>query len=225
MFNEFLLAFIPIFFAMDAIGHLDWGIYYHFAARQSPQLVLVLQPAHYIGSYVVVGALFALTFAWFLIQKKIRPAMIVLASVLAACGTIEATQYLVPRHRPHDAQNWLGAAATVGSYPSPSVFLFTLAMIVMGLALWMSQPRWWIRGVYLVIATLLTVWVAVSQFFLPLHFFSDALGGLAGAASIGWIAFLFMQVGSTPNELPVDSQPTVPSNAIQDLSRVQGIQK
>ena len=147
---------------MDAIDHLDWGVYNHFVARHGPGLVLVLQPAHYISSNGVVAALFSLTFAWFLIQKKIRPAMIVPASVLAAWGMIEATQYLVPRTRPHDAQNWLGAAAAVGSYPSSSVFLFTLAMIVMGLALWMSRPPWWIQSVYLLIATLLTVWVAVK---------------------------------------------------------------
>ncbi len=209
---------------MDAIEYLDWGVYNHFAARHR-HLVIVLQPANYVGSYAVIGALFGLAFTWLLVQKKIRPATIVVASALAAWGVIEATQFLVPRHRPPDAQNWLGASTAVGSYPSPRVFLFTLVMIVMGLALWMSRPRLWIRGVYLVLATTLTVWVCVSQFFLPLHFFSDAIGGLAGAGLIGWLAYLFMQLGSHSTELPAVSQPSGPSDAIQDLSRTQGIQK
>jgi membrane-associated phospholipid phosphatase len=85
----------------------------------------------------------------------------------------------VPRLRPH-----------VG-YPSTAVFLFTLAMIMLGFALWdLVRPRW--RALYVLLAAVLFVGVFFSQFYLALAFLTDMLGGLAGAAMVAWIAYQYM---------------------------------
>jgi membrane-associated phospholipid phosphatase len=177
---------------MDAIAELDWGVYAHFDFKPHPGVVRFMQYADALSGYIGVGILLAIAVMLFLLQGKRRSALVALASVGAAIGLIQAARYLVPRPRPHNAENVLAAQEMLGSYPSPSVFLFMLMMILIGLAVWDLARRPWQRGLYVVVAAALTVWVCMSQFFLALHFLSDVLGAMAGAALVGWGAYRFI---------------------------------
>jgi membrane-associated phospholipid phosphatase len=185
---------------MDAIESLDWGTYAHFRFQaqqlqqydQFPLFLSFMQAAYYLSSYVGVGVLILLAVLLFLGQGKPRSALVTLLIFITASALLETIHLVVPRRRPPDAQNWLGADAMLGSYPSAGVFLFTIGATLLGLALW-KLLRPWQRGLYTFIAALLTVWVCMSQFFLALHFLTDVLGGLAGAALFGWIASRYLQ--------------------------------
>jgi membrane-associated phospholipid phosphatase len=213
---------------MDAIESLDWGVYAHFRfqGQQYPAVFPLMQIAYYLSSYVGVSVGLAIAVILFLVQGKRRSALVALVSFASAFGLVDVIRFLVPRRRPEDAENWLGPDAMLGSYPSAGVFLFMLAMILIGFAMW-DLARPWLRGAYVLIAALLTAWVCLSQFFLAIHFLTDVLGGMAGAALIAWIAHRYLDPkGPRPQEgrdtAPVSA---VSSDAIQDLSRSQGIQR
>jgi membrane-associated phospholipid phosphatase len=100
----------------------------------------------------------------------------------------------------------------LGSYPSASVFLFTLAVILIGFALW-DLARPWLRVLYILIAALLTAWVCLSQFFLAIHFLTDVLGGMAGATLISWIAFRYLDRDGPRAEMSSARQSRHPADA------------
>jgi membrane-associated phospholipid phosphatase len=208
---------------MDNIVSLDWGVYYHFdlAGQRDPALFDFMQPARHLGSYAGTAVFLAAAILLFLVRGRIRSAIVATSSMALAVLLIECVQFLVPRRRPTNAQNWLGEGATSGSYPSSDVFLFTLAMILLGMAIWGFKPRAVWRALFLAVAAALTVWVSLSQFVLPLHFFSDVLGGLAGAACVGWTAYMFMKQPTAPRQEPALA---APADAIQDMARTHGIQ-
>ena len=213
---------------MDAIESvLDWGVYSHFRfqVQQYPAVLPFMQAAYYLSSYVGVSSGLSIAVILFLAQGKRRSALVALVSFASSVGLIGVVRFLVPRRRPEGAENWLGPDAMVGSYPSAGVFLFMLAMILIGFAVW-DLARPWTRAAYVLIAAVLTAWVCLSQFFLAIHFLTDVLGGMAGASLIAWIAHRYLDPkGTRPqggrNTAPVS---TVSSDAIQDLSRSQGIQ-
>jgi membrane-associated phospholipid phosphatase len=178
---------------MDVIESLDWGVYAHFRfqAQQCPDILPFMQAAYYMSSSVGLIVLMSLAVILFVVQGKRQAALVTLVSFGAALALIHATRILVPRRRPEDAENWLRPGDMLGSYPSSGVFLFMLAMILVGCALW-SLIRPWLRGVYLLIAFLLTVWVCLSQFFLAIHFLTDVVGAMAGATLIAWIAHRYL---------------------------------
>lgn len=213
---------------MDAIESLDWGVYSHFRfqGQQYPAVLPLMQVAYYLSSYAGVSVGLAIAVILFWVQGQRRSALVALVSLASAFGVIEAVRFLVPRRRPEDAENWLGPQAMLGSYPSAGVFLFMLALILIGLAVW-DLARPWQRGAYVVIAALLTAWVCLSQFFFAIHFLTDVLGGMAGATLIAWIAHRYLD---RKDPRPQEGQytapaSTVPQGAIQDLSRSHGIQR
>jgi hypothetical protein len=203
---------------MDAIESLDWGVYSHFRfqGQQYPAIFPFMRVAYYLSSYVGVSIGLSIAVILFLLQGKRRSALVALVSFASAFILIDAVRFLVPRRRPEDAENWLGPHAMLGSYPSAGVFLFMLAMILISFAAW-DLARPWMRGAYVLIAALLTGWVCLSQFFLAIHFLTDVLGGITGAALIAWIAHRYLD-----HKAPVS---TVYSDAIQNWSHSQGIQR
>jgi membrane-associated phospholipid phosphatase len=178
---------------MDAIEALDDGAYAHFGyeAGKYPDIVLFMEPAYYYSSYVGVVVLFVIVVLLFLVQGKRRGAVVALISFASAIALIQAIRVLVPRPQPLNADQWLGAQAQSGSYPSAAVFLFTLCLILLGFALW-DRMGPWMRGAFVVIAAALVGWVCMSGFYLALHYVTDVIGGLAGAVLVGWIASRFI---------------------------------
>jgi membrane-associated phospholipid phosphatase len=184
---------------MDAIESMDWGAYAHFrfAGQQQPQIVHWMRNNVYpLGSYLSVGFLLLIALLLLLGQKRRRAALVGVLTFLAAIALIELTHFVVPRRRPPDAQNFLGPNAMLGSYPSSSVFLFMLVVILVGFAMWEPLRSNWLRGVYVLAAGVLTVGVCLSQFFLCVHFVTDVIGAFAGAALFGWIACRLMADGA-----------------------------
>ena len=211
---------------MDAIDALDWGVYSHFdfENQRAPGLFPVMQIGYYVSGYVGVGLILLAAVVLFLVQGKRRSALVAIAISFAAVGLIEAVRWLVPRRRPENAVKTLGPDDMLGSYPAASVFLFMLAMILLGFAVWgLTQRALW-RGLYVLFAALLTVWVCMSQFFLALHFLTDILGALVGATLIGWIAHRFLEQSTQPVSSAQSALP-VATDAIQDLAHAHGIQK
>ena len=178
---------------MDAIEALDDGAYSHFGHQigQHPDIIDFMQPAYYFSSYVGVAVLFVIVMLLFLVQGRRRAAVVAFVSFLSAVALIQAVRMLVPRPNPPNADKWLGAEALSGSYPSAAVFLFTLCMILLAFALW-DRMGLWMRGVFVVVAAALVGWVCMSGFFLALHYVTDVIGGLTGAALVGWIASRFI---------------------------------
>src|ERR1019366_7874749 len=187
---------------MDAIESMDWGAYAHFRfqaqqlgfrAKEFPQVTQWMQDYYSVGGYVAILVLLLTTTLFLFMRGKLRGAVVVLFTFATAVGLIEAVHVLVPRRRPPDAQDWLGPHQMLGSYPSNSVFLFMLSVILLGYAVWSIIRRPWLRGLYVVIAALLTVGVCMSQLFLTLNFVSDVIGAIAGAALFGWIAYRILE--------------------------------
>jgi hypothetical protein len=177
---------------MDVIESLDVGAYSFFRQQLSdPGMLRIMYIAYYLSDYLSVGILFSLAAFLFLVQGKRRSAHVTTISVAFALAVLFGVRFLVPRRRPDDAENWLGPANMIGSYPSAGVFLFMLAMIFLGFATWgMFRP--WMRGLYILIATLLTVWVCMSQLILATGYVTDVLGAMAGATLISWVAYRFL---------------------------------
>ncbi|MSQ93978.1 MAG: phosphatase PAP2 family protein [Gemmataceae bacterium] len=179
---------------MDAIEALDWGAYSNFdhQVQSFPQILPIMRVGFYLGDYLAIGVLFSLAAVLFAVQGKHRSAQVAAVALAVALGLIFAARALVPRMRPGNAQNWLGPYEMQGSYPSAAVFLFTLAMVMLACAVWAWLHSARQRALYLALATVLTVWVCMAQFYLCTHYLTDVLGGLAGAALVGWIACRFL---------------------------------
>jgi membrane-associated phospholipid phosphatase len=179
---------------MDAIEALDWAVYSHFDYQNQilPAFRPLWQAAYYAG-FVGFGIFLLIAALLFLRQGKRRSTLVVLLTGAAAIGVMAAVRFMVPRQRPPKAGNWLGPENMIGSYPSAGVFLFMLAAILLGFAIWKVLPRVWLRIVYVLVATGLTVWIAISQFFLAIHFLTDVIGAMAGAALIALVAYRFLE--------------------------------
>ncbi len=187
---------------MDSIEQLDWGTYsfFDFLAKKNPELprYLHVEWANVAGGYIAVSVIAAVALALFLCRHRRRDAICAMLAFAAGCGSIELAHWLVPRSRPEDARNAFRDIEMLGSYPCASVLLFTLAVTILGFALWEVLKPIWAKALYVVVAALLVVWVCMAQFFLSLHFLTDILGGLAGAGLFGFGAFRFFEPDRSP---------------------------
>jgi len=185
---------------MDAIETIDWGAYAHFAfiAGKDPEIVPFAKAHYYLSTSFGLLSLVAFVLFLFVLQGRKRAALMMSLGLVVSMAIIEAMRLLVPRRRPPDAQNWLGASEMVGSFPSGSVFLFMLVMTFAGFALWSWLGRGARRYLFVGVATVLTVNVALSQFFLAIHFVSDVVGGIVGAVIVGFIVAKFLDAPQSP---------------------------
>jgi membrane-associated phospholipid phosphatase len=172
---------------MDAIEALDDGANAHFTwqKREMPGVVPYMQVAYYISSYVGIGVLALLVIVILLWQRRRWAALATAMGFAAAIGVILALQQLVPRARPQLAVEFQPDVQTA-SYPSASVFLFMLGVVLLCCVLWDKVPSLRMRGVLIGVLAFFVVWVCLSQFFLAQHFVSDVIGAFAGAILIGW---------------------------------------
>lgn len=183
--------------ALDAIEALDDGAYAHFdsiAAAGQPAAVALLEPAYYMSGMAGVLILLTVALLIFLVRKNGRGAIAALVGFALAFTLIEALHRAIPRHPPN-AERWLGTAPSGGSYPSESVFLFTLCLVFLALAIW-DWLKNWQRILFIVVAAALIGWVCMCGFYLELHYVTDVIGGLAGAALIGWSAGRWLRSSS-----------------------------
>ena len=186
---------------LDRIEQLDWGVYsfFVFLANKTPEIpqLLHVEWAARAGEPFVVAVIVAVALVSLFIQRRWRDALVAILAFALALGTIELTKWIVPRKRPEDARNLIPDADMLGSYPSSSVLLFTLAMVLLGFALWNVMTAVWQKAMFVLVAILLVVWVCMAQFFLALHFLTDILGGLAGAAFFVYLCVQFLKRDET----------------------------
>jgi hypothetical protein len=194
---------------MDAIETLDWGAYAHFTqkAAEQPGILPFMEIGYYLSDYLAIGVYFSLAALLFALQGRHRSAQVTALSLAVAVALIYAIRALVPRMRPPAAQGWLGVTEMQGSYPSAAVFLFLLALIVLGLALAGLLRFQWQRAGYCVVAAALFAWVFFSQFYLALAFLTDMLGGMAGAAMVGMLAYQAMDWAPGSKSAPLTKTP------------------
>jgi membrane-associated phospholipid phosphatase len=187
---------------MDAIDTIDWGAYAHFAfvAQKHPGVAEFMSFPYYISTYAAVLAIMASVCIFFLLQNRSRAALATSLGLIFSMGIIEFCRLLVPRVRPPDAENWLGPNERLGSYPSAGVFLFMLTMIFLGFALWRWLPTVGMRLLFVLLAVALTVSVAIGQLFLALHYVSDIVGGIVGAATVGYVVSRFLDTPISPTD-------------------------
>ena len=179
---------------MDAIETIDWGAYAHFTfmGQKYPDIAAIMAWPYYISTYVANFALMACVVLLLIWQNRRRAALVTSLGLVMSLGMIEVSRLLVPRLRPPDAENWLGPHEMLGSYPSAGVFLFMLLMIFLGFASWPWLQPTWMRIAFMLLAAALTVSVAMSQFFLALHYVSDIIGGIVGATLVGYLVWKFL---------------------------------
>ena len=171
---------------LDKIEALDVGVYSHFDQLLSSGLAELLKPAVYLSGYVAVGSLFFLSVLILLLQGRRRSALFAALAPAVAFAVLFGIRFLVPRRRPNNAGKWIEVTDLTGSYPAAGLFLFMVAVIVLGAALWRISGIW-LRFAYVMVAWTLTAYVCMAELMLSLHFLTDIIGALVAAAALGWI--------------------------------------
>jgi undecaprenyl-diphosphatase len=177
----------------DKIKGIDAGTYYFFdfVGKQYRDILPVMELANSLAGYVGSVVLLVLAVIVFVVRgrKSLGVVSLIVFAIAAAGG--EGLRHLIARRRPDDAQDMLGAANMIGSYPAVGVLLFTLALILLTVALTIGAPR--LRRVLLsVLAALIIVLVCLSQFFLRLHFMTDVVAGLMGGSACALLTWLLV---------------------------------
>jgi undecaprenyl-diphosphatase len=175
---------------MDLFRGLDWGTYntFQFMAKHSPGLQSYMEAGDWLGSYVGVAILLALTVLVFVRQKQWRAALAIVATFVLGIILVEGVKLATHRPRPPDAQNILASAEFSPSFPSRAVFLAAFAWLMLATALerWTRNKKY--RIAIYVVAALGIVFVCVSVLWLGLHFLTDVLAGLAGGLGLALVA-------------------------------------
>ncbi len=167
---------------MDSFQGLDWGtyVYFRYQANHAPLLTVLMEIGDGLGTLWGVAALTLLAVAASRFWGSARKAGVVLAATVSAFILVEGIQRALPRSRPPDAQNYLGADGMSSSYPSRAVFLTACAALLAAYALEpLCKKPLALVGLY-ALAGIAIIWVTVSQLWLGLHFLTDVLAALAG---------------------------------------------
>jgi membrane-associated phospholipid phosphatase len=183
---------------LDKIASLDHGVHahFHFMIRQHPELVAPMQLANQLGGYVGSCAVVALAVVVWLLRGQARAALLALLGFLGSFALIEAIRAFVQRERPDDAADTLtldplaqrlGIDQQLGSFPAPSVFLFTLAMLLFLFALTPPSASRRTKILLAIPAVVLILGVTMSQLMLSMHFLTDVVPALAASICIAYV--------------------------------------
>jgi undecaprenyl-diphosphatase len=181
----------PMF--VDLFRNLDNGAYnfFDFQSKNVPALVAGMQVGDWVSGIFVPAILVLAAAGIFLTRHRNVAALLSLAAFLLGVIFVEILPMLVAAHRPEGTQYRLDAAEMLRSFPARGVFLVTLAAVLVAFAaadvVRRPAPRILIFAGLLV----LTVWVAMSQLMLRLHFVTDVMAGLAGGLALGLLATRF----------------------------------
>ena len=169
---------------MDPLRDVDLGAYYffRFQANHHPQLVPVLQGIDALAGYVAAAVLLLLAVLTFCLRGRPRAGVAAVLVAVVGAAVIESLRHLIARRRPDDAQDLLGAAAMLGSYPAGGVFLFTMTLLLFASALGIGAPRG-NRVALGLVAALLIVGVCLAELMLGLHYVTDVVGGMLGGSA------------------------------------------
>ncbi len=176
---------------MHLFDGLDWGTYYffRFQANHLPALGDLMRAGPWLGSYLALALLAALTVAITPARRRWRTALVVLAATLLGVVLVEGLKLVTDRPPPPDAQATLGSAGLSSSFPSQAVFMAAFGWAILGHALAQRTSRRWPGlGAY-VGAALAIVFVCVSELWLGLHFVTDVIAGLTGGLALALSAF------------------------------------
>jgi membrane-associated phospholipid phosphatase len=174
--------------------------YYAFTVLvdHSPSLRRFMLVGDELAGYVTL-ALMIITLALLLRQGRKPGAFIVVAAFVAALAVVEALRMTVPADRPTVAAKLVGEDEMQRSFPARAVFLFTLAAMLLLWAAWPALRRWPARLSVTAIFTVLTLWVAISQLMLGLHFVTDVAAGLFGGLALALLATRLAAMTTVPS--------------------------
>jgi undecaprenyl-diphosphatase len=175
---------------VNLLKDVDRGAYFSFSdtIQQNPPLAQLMQLGDLLGGYLSAGILVVLALALFLAQRRFRAASIALIAFLAGMLIIELIRHTLSAPRPADAQKLVDAEEMLRTFPAQKVFDIELAAILLVYATWAVLPGRTMRLLLTAIATLLVLWVAMSQLMLGLHFVTDVLAGLVGGLGLALAA-------------------------------------
>lgn len=182
---------------MDAINGGTYAAFYDML-KHYPELEPWLLRVDQLGSYAVAGSLVLAALLLWLLRGRAGAAAIALAAFLLAGATVELSRAVLTVERPTDAARFFDGATSHGfltrddemqrGFPSRSVFLFSVAALLLTFALWGLVGSTAARAVLLGLAALLIVAVFLSQLFLSLHYLTDTLAGLFGGVACALLA-------------------------------------
>src|SRR5581483_6137047 len=131
--------------AMDLFQSLDQGTFafFHYQAGRLAWLRPLFLAIDYLGQYPLVLILGLGGAACFWKHGRTRTALVSVAFFAAGIAVVESLRWLVVRERPDDAARLVSAAEMIHGFPSRSVFLFPMALLLLahGLERWLPGVK------------------------------------------------------------------------------------
>ena len=127
----------------------------------------------------------------FVFHRKLRHALVLVGTVLAAQVASELLKQVYGRSRPDLVPH--GSYVYSASFPSGHSMLAAATFLTLAVLISSLEPRRSTKALVFVVAVLITVGVGISRIYLGVHWPSDVLGGwCAGVAfaAAAWVALL-----------------------------------
>lgn len=144
-----------------------------------------------------VGVLMLLTLAvagFLLLDRRVRAAMLVLASVGGGFVLSTLLKQLFSRPRPDLVPH--ESFVYTASFPSGHSMMAAVTYLTLGALLARVQPRRQVKAYLLVLAALVTLLVGISRVYLGVHWPTDVLAGWAAGAIwalLSWLVARWLQ--------------------------------
>lgn len=148
----------------------------------------------------------ALAFAF---HRRVRHAIVLVVTVLAAEVASEALKVVYSRPRPDLVPH--GAYVYSGSFPSGHSLLAATTFLTIAVLISSMEPRRALKALVFIVAIMILLGVGVSRIYLGVHWPSDVLGGWAlgaGFAMAAWSVLLRIAPVQREKPKPAASAPS-----------------
>jgi undecaprenyl-diphosphatase len=175
---------------IDLLDGIDWGTYYtfQFYTERMPGLHNLMIWGDWLGSYVAVAILLALSVIISPSSGRVRTTVVIAIAFAIGSGLVVGVKHATHRMRPPDAQKLLDQAELSRGFPSGTVLLGTFGslLLAVGCERRIQRAAW--RLAPYTVASVVIVFICVSQLWLGLNFVTDVLAGLAGGIALALTA-------------------------------------
>lgn len=144
-----------------------------------------------LGGFTVLTLVTVVAAAAFLLHRKVRHALVLVATVLVAQACSEGLKGLYGRPRPDLVPH--GVYVYSGSFPSGHSMLSAAVYLTLAALIASLEPRRGAKVLVFTTAVLIMMAVGVSRIYLGVHWPSDVLAGWcagAGLALVAWSVLL-----------------------------------
>ena len=186
---------------MDLFNGMDWGAYNAFreTARQMPRADQLMRLGTELGSLAVIAVVLVAAVLVCPSPRRARMAIAVVVTFIFGYLLVAGIGELTHRPRPGDAENTLGSAALVSSFPSRDAFLTAFAWLMLATGVHHRFPRRTLGVIIYLGAAVLIAFVCFADLWLGLHWVTDVLAGLAGGIGLALVCHcLYSSSGCAP---------------------------